>query len=120
MIRSAAELSTQNPNAFPLTFHCGNQQVTIVSPSGPASSGLVTTDNRVFLVTFLTAVGSFTDLTTNQPVTQTSTFQFGAGHGQANGIGNLTSCVSEPFTVQDLQLGTGTVTLTLVGFFAPH
>jgi len=109
-----------NPNAFPINLNCGGQQLMIVSPAGPSSNGLVTNDNRVLLATSLTQVNSFIDPTTHQPATQTFNVTFGAGHGQATGIGNLTTCVSPPMTFQDPQLGTVTATLTIVGFFAPR
>jgi hypothetical protein len=109
-----------NPQAFPLTLNCGGQQVTAVSPSGPAANVLVLSDNRVLIATSVTQVDTYIDPTTNQPVTRTQNIQFGAGHGQANGIGNLTTCVSQPFTFQVPTLGTVTETLTIVGFFVPR
>jgi hypothetical protein len=108
-----------SPNSHPFTFNCGGQQVSVVAPSGSSANALVTTDNRVIVATSLTQVLSYTDPTTNQPVTQTSTSAFGPGHGQANGI-STTSCVIEPFTFQDPQLGRVTVTGTVVGFFTPR
>jgi hypothetical protein len=64
-------------------------------------------------------VNSFIDPRTNQPVTQTLTFTYGAGHGQANGIPNLTTCVTtNPITFQDPEVGTVTATITIIGFFA--
>jgi hypothetical protein len=108
-----------SPNFHPFTFNCGGQEVSVAAPSGASSNALVTTDNRVIVATSLTQVLSYTDPTTNQPVTQTTTFAFGPGHGQANGI-TTTSCVIEPFSFQDPQLGTVTVTGTVVGFFTPR
>jgi hypothetical protein len=108
-----------SPNFHPFTFNCGGQQVSVVAPSSASANALVTTDNRVIVATSLTQVLSYTDPTTNQPVTQTSNSVFGPGHGQATGI-STTSCVIEPFTFQDPQLGTVTVTGTVVGFFTPR
>jgi hypothetical protein len=108
-----------NPNAFPFTFNCGGQQVTVVTVAN-AANALVTTNNSVMIATSLTQVTSYIDPTTGQPVTQTLNSQIGAGHGQATGISDLTTCVSAPITVQDPQLGTETITLTIVAFFTPR
>jgi hypothetical protein len=121
-VRTASAQSglLNSPAAFPFTLNCGTQQITVVSPAGAAANSLVTSDNRVMLATSVTQVNSFIDPTTNQPTTQTFVFQFGAGHGQASGISDLTTCVSTPITFQDPQLGTVTATLTIVGFFVPR
>jgi hypothetical protein len=104
--------ATKGAQAFSLTFDCGGDEFTVITPSGQSVAGQVVSSADVLVQAEATV--TFTDPVTGEPVTLS--FITGPGHGQARGLeGDLVNC-SGSAEVPDV----GVFTFTFVGFLAPR
>ncbi len=117
-IASADPLKSKN--ALILTFDCGGEEVTVatlVNNSAVAFNVVDSTSN--FVATRFEGTTTFTDPETGEVVEEE--FEVPVGKGKKRGLQrSLTTCETTLPPFEDPELGTGTVDLTLTGFFTTN
>jgi len=123
LLLSASRTALADPvngaNAASFTLTCGNQTITVVTPSANAAIAQVIGTTSVGVATEVNVSLTFIDPDTGQPVTTTQTVIYGAGHGKAQGLQNRLTTCSSTFTFEDPEVGTVTVTLSVTQFLTP-
>ncbi len=122
MLLLASSMSTAfaDANTEPFTLTCGDEQITVVTPSEHAASAQVVGSTANTVATRVTIRTTFTDPTTQQPVTETETFTYGAGHGKARGLQDQLQTCSSTFSFHDPDVGLVTGHLSVTLFMTPR
>lgn len=104
----------------PFTLTCGGEEITVVTPSEHAANAQVVGSTTNTVATRVTISTTFQDPATQQSVTETETFTYGAGHGKARGLQNKLQTCSTTFSFQDPDVGLVTGQLSVTLFMTPH
>jgi hypothetical protein len=107
-------------NTEPITLNCGGEAITVVTPSEHAAAAQVVDSTANTVATRVTISTTFQDPTTQQPVTETETFTYGAGHGKARGLQDSLITCSSTFSFQDPDVGLVTGHLSVTLFMTPR
>ena len=122
MLLFASSMSTAFADAKtePFTLTCGGEQITVVTPSEHAANAQVVGSPANTVATRVTIRTTFQDPATQQPVTETETFTYGAGHGKARGLQDKLQTCSTTFSFHDPDVGLVTGQLSVTLFMTPR
>jgi hypothetical protein len=117
--RTALADPVNGANSSTITFTCGDQQITFVTPSERSAVGQVIGTTSVGVVTEVRLVFSFSDPATGERVTESHTFILGAGHGSAKGLQDRLITCNRTGSFEDPERGTVNVSFTITQFLTP-